>query len=295
MAIPLLAGLSLAVVGAASSPRAEANLVDLKMDSVTAFDYSHYLAVTVAFNSPTVSFADNTLAGSFRTYFNSDSFNKGIHPLPLWAHLGTQAAFTTYCIDLATYLANGATRQGVDGPSSSKNVADANGVARNIAAAGWVIEHFIDLKQLGKHFPKATTTEKIATLQLAVWIAGYDPNVITTLQSVQDKNHKIIGYTTQQSSGQKTFLTFSGQAVQDSLDIKMVDWILGQRTKSSVATVGFINYPGIKPPGKGWTLDDQDQLFFVATPEPSTLLIVGLCLACGAVTTALRRRTRTSG
>jgi hypothetical protein len=89
-------------------------------------------------------------------------------------------------------------------------------------------------------------------------------------------------------------MTIAGQAVQDPMVVNMVDWILGQRTKSSIATVGFINYPGIKPPGKGWTQDDQDQLFYIANPEPSTLLIAGFCLACGAATKTLRRRARAS-
>ena len=84
----------------------------------------------------------------------------------------------------------------------------------------------------------------------------------------------VTGYTTQDALHKDTtYITFSGQAVQDATVVSIVDSILAQRTKSSVDPVGFINYPGINSPGKGWTSDDQDQVFAGPAPEPSTLVI----------------------
>jgi hypothetical protein len=263
-------GIALLVLLPSSSSRVGADVVSL--DSVTSFDYSHYLGVTVSFTSPHVSFTEGTLAGSFKTYLNNDAYNKSIHPLPSWAKLGTGATFTTYCIDLSTYLANGVTRTGQDGTSLASSVTDANGIARNIGAAGWVMDNFADLKAISKKFT-ASLSEEIAAVQLSIWIAGYDPSVVKTLNPIYDQKHKVItGYTTQHDST-KTYLSFSGQAVQDAKVVSIVDWILGQRTKNSIDPVGFINYPGIKPPGKGWQTDDQDELFAIHVPEPSTLVI----------------------
>jgi hypothetical protein len=182
----------------------------------------------------------------------------------------TDTPFRTFCVDLARALTNATPITADVSKSTASNYADANGNARNIGAAAWVVNNFANatLATLQGMVAGLTAAEANTGLQMAVWESAYAP----ASSSVNTANSAI------------WFTDNSGNAASFNRAVSLANKILQLRGSSTDAG-GFINYP---PPGPG--TNSQDMLF--AVPEPSTVLVAGLG-AFGFVAYGIRRRNAT--
>lgn len=185
------------------------------------------------------------------------------------AFKATNSPFRTFCVDLARALVNS---QKIDAfvsitGASDSSITDGNGNARNIGAAGWVVNHFgnASLATLQGMVAGLTAAEANTGLQMAVWEAAYAP----TSTAVNTAGSAL------------WFTDNSGNSASFNRAVSLANQLLQLKGTQSEAT-GMVNYP---PPGIG--VNNQDMLF--AVPEPSTVLVAGLG-GLGFAAYGMRRR-----
>ncbi|WP_169977771.1 Cys-Gln thioester bond-forming surface protein [Tautonia rosea] len=207
------------------------------------------VTVNGTYNNGSISFGTgNVRAGLFTTSFFQDPSNPNV----------ATSTFDTYCIDLATNnvgnlkeVAEVSVTSTTGGPST----VDAEGAARNIGAAGWVLSTYGDktVAELKTEFSSITGISNLnaaqaqAAIQVAIWLAAYG----------------------------ESNLTFTGGTnAGANRAIALANAIVAKRNGQTTAA-GFINYPPIV--GGAQTQANQDMIFlppeggFGVVPEPSTL------------------------
>ena len=207
---------------------------------------------------------DGTVAligGGSSVSTNGHQFSTTFHSAN--SFLPTGSSIRSFCVDLARGLSSG-THIVADVSWFGGTSVDANGNSRNIGSAGWVVRNYGDatLAALQSLIGDAALTQAEANtaLQISVWSAAY--TTLTTIDTV----------------GAKLWFT-SGDAGFSRV-VTLANTILGLKG-SQTDSAGFVNYP---PPGTG--TNSQEMLFSV--PEPSSLVIAGLC-ALGMVSYGVRR------
>jgi PEP-CTERM motif-containing protein len=191
-------------------------------------------------------------AASFYSQMSPSSFSFGTSSLP---------AFQTYCVDLFQTNQYRVVEQAAVSTFGGMST-DGSGYARNIGAAGWVVQNY---------------GETLNTLNTsAAWTALYSAAGLTGAQIAT------IGYAEQNAIVQAAVwgtaydansTTISGNGSEGAIVNKVLQALLTAASGQS-SLVGFINYP----PNQGATSGtyNQDMLYVAAVPEPSTLAIAGL-------------------
>ncbi|MEW4566980.1 thioester domain-containing protein [Tautonia sp. JC769] len=220
--------------------------------------------LTLGNNAPTVTYSLNgaaprtVYAGAFTTTIQTSSV--------AWLPAGT--ALETYCVDLSINLSSGTVTPAEVSQTNVASLNDANSVARNIGAAGWVLSNYgvygetvgatasgllndLNLTSAslndGNNWSDARAE---AAIQVAIWKAAYDSN------------------STDVSTGDLEFTSINADVATVANAI-----LVARGVKTAV--IGFVNYPPILNGAQ--TPINQDQIFVLpdgslqAIPEPSTL------------------------
>jgi hypothetical protein len=205
-------------------------------------------------NAPQVTFKLNN--GSARTVL-AGSFTTTFHTASRYGGVGT--TFETYCVDLSINLNSGTQTPAEVSQTNVASLNDANSVARNIGAAGWVLSNYggstagdlastLGVTFTGTALQKQRKAE--AAIQVAIWKAAYESG------------------STNLASGILKFTSINAEISAAATKILL-------NRGNETAVIGFVDYPpSLTFQG---TPNNQDQIFVLpegsleAIPEPSTL------------------------